>query len=64
MKMDGKKCAMWTYFDVTEILRSNSETGKFKVRKVAKDKLTATYLAVYEFIQWYIKQKNDGSSSD
>jgi len=70
VNISERKCAMWTYFDVTEVLREdvgdggmsdmlkNEVGGKFKVRISSKvSKIDAVYRAVVQFITWYNNQK-------
>jgi hypothetical protein len=57
LQIEGRKCQIWTYFDVKEFLRltgdDKNEGNKFKVQHSAKTKLDATYHSVVEFIKWY-----------
>lgn len=57
LKIEGRKCQIWTYFDVKEFLRltgdDNNDKNKFKVGHSAKTKIEATYHACLDFIKWY-----------
>jgi len=57
ISINGNSCAIWTYFDVRDILRANMPNDTFKIKQVSKSKLEATYEAIFQFIQWYQKQK-------
>lgn len=53
VSIDGKKCAMWNYFDPTEVLRVRDSNSTMKFRKIADSKLSATWLCCVDFIKWY-----------
>lgn len=56
VSINGRDCGMWTYFDVSEILRSKGETGNYKTKHTAETKIKAVWLAVVEFITWLNQQ--------
>jgi len=59
LSINGNSCAIWTYFDVRDVLRSNMPNDSFKVKQVSKSKIEAAHEAVYQFIQWYNEKQKE-----
>ena len=57
VSINGNECSIWTYFDVSEALRTQHQDGKFKIKRSSKSKITATWLAVTDFLTWYNQQQ-------
>jgi len=61
ISINGNSCAIWTYFDVRDVLRANMSNDTFKIKQIGASKIEATFEAVYRFIVWYNKTKEQQS---
>lgn len=57
ISINGCSCQIWTYFDVNEVLRSNTSSGNFKIKILGETKKSATFDAVHDFVIWYNSKK-------
>lgn len=64
ISINGCSCYIWTYYDLSEILRKKIGfiPNKFKVKIIGETKIAATFQAVFEFIEWFNTQnKTNGA---
>jgi hypothetical protein len=58
VSINGKRCSLYTYFDVNSILRDNdnkNDDGKFQVDYTTDSKHESTWRAVVDFLKWHKK---------
>ena len=57
VSIDGKKCAIWNYFNAASVLRGN-DGHTIQLRKIANSKINATWQCCVSFIKLYNSTPN------